>query len=86
MIIHLQERRLAQIIDRNACYENGSSLNGRNMVGSDEIVLACFDEMSHLLFDIVPNPDFAKVSRMLFRKSKNKTQLVKHQTRMIWAA
>ena len=73
MIIHLQECLFAEIFGGNACDKDGGSLNGQRMPRSNEMLLTCCDEIGHLAFDIIPNPNFHQVSGILFVRTKKKS-------------
>ena len=48
----------------NAGDEDGVGLNGPGMDGVDEMVLALFQEMGHLLLDVIADPRYAKMVKM----------------------
>ena len=57
MIIQFQECRFAEIFGGNARDKDSGSLDRCYMGGCDKVMLTSSDEMGHLVFDVVPNPN-----------------------------
>jgi hypothetical protein len=82
MIIQLQECLFVEIFCGNAGDKDSGSLYRCRVPRSNEMMLTYCDEIGHLVFDIVPNPNFGQVRSVPFVTTKELTREKVYQDEM----